>query len=52
MRLIYVCSALIWSVLVATCSGEGQELECPALGCCEFDCDDYCIYYNDTFLKA
>eukprot|EP00544_Gedaniella_sp_CCMP2646_P003253 CAMPEP_0202507420 /NCGR_PEP_ID=MMETSP1361-20130828/51714_1 /ASSEMBLY_ACC=CAM_ASM_000849 /TAXON_ID=210615 /ORGANISM="Staurosira complex sp., Strain CCMP2646" /LENGTH=229 /DNA_ID=CAMNT_0049141539 /DNA_START=1446 /DNA_END=2135 /DNA_ORIENTATION=- len=38
MRLIYVCPALIWSVLVATCSGEGQELECPALGCCEFDC--------------
>jgi hypothetical protein len=42
---------LFWSVLVATCSGE-ESLSSRAIGCCELDCDDYCMYYNDTFLKA
>jgi hypothetical protein len=42
---------LFWSVLVATCSGE-ESVSSRALGCCEFDCDGYCMYYNDTLLKA
>jgi hypothetical protein len=29
-----------------------ESLSSRALGCCEFDCDDYCMYYNDALLKA
>jgi hypothetical protein len=53
MRLmIYVCSALILERSCCdVCSGE-ESLSSRALDCCELDCDDYCMYYNDTFLKA
>jgi hypothetical protein len=53
MRLmICVCSALILERSCCdVCSGE-ESLSSRAIGCCEFDCDDYCMYCNDAFLKA